>query len=774
MARKQKLIHFHGTQKSVLERPEVKSELNIGEIAVLHGSLSGAALAIRISGGTGEDGQLAYFSSSNAVDAKFDSAFTAIKTEITARGNADTKIQNQIGNGYSTNHTIASAMSLAETAISNLKSSASSYYDKALQGISATADDGFVTVDVSAKTGTPNAGVQGLTIGVSTGKVSDNASALAVASDVKSYVDGKVKGVDDKLGTAFTTTNTVQKVVGTGFTGSTLTKEIADLKALTGDTESALQAISASTTTVDALGNVQISVSEKKGAAGEYYQEIGVGVRTGSTSTGTQGLATASDVYASINSAKSTLIGAQGNASSKDTIWGAKKYAEEKIAAVKINVTTGNSYVTATTTPGHNITITTNASTDISGAKAGQVADAKAVKDYVDAVKTALDGVDTGLTNKIDTINNTIGGGFSTASTGTVTAKVNALGERIDALEAISADTKSALQKVEASPAAGDSKYITFTNSVSGTTGKVVADIIIGSVAKNGSGDGLADAAAVRTRLDNVENDLSGVSGKVVTLIGNDSGKSVREIANDELAAQLIPEHAKDSLDTLQEIAAWIQSHPDDASAMNARIKKLAEVTFGDFTTSAGTVTNTAGLSGVVATLKSGLAAETTNRTNADNEIKNIIGTGFSATTTGTVAAKVNALDGRLDALEAISGKTNSAAQGVSGKTNTTATLSVSTSRDANNVTITVDTQTGDVAEGADTLVTGGKVFTAVSAAEGRATTKANKKVETVALGAVTTATSTQSGAKISVGADGDGKTVTLDLSELVIDCGTF
>ena len=51
---------------------------------------------------------------------------------------------------------------------------------------------------------------------------------------------------------------------------------------------------------------------------------------------------------------------------------------------------------------------------------------------------------------------------------------------------------------------------------------------------------------------------------------------------------------------------------------------------------------------------------------------------------------------------------------------------------------------------------------------------KANEKVETVALGAVTTATSTQSGAKISVGADGDGKTVTLDLSELVIDCGRF
>ena len=775
MARKQKLINFHGTQKSGLEA--VKSELNIGEIAVIHGSVADAALAIKISGNTEADnGKLVYFSSSNAVDAKFSSAFTAIDKEVAARGDADTKIQNQIGNGYSTDHTIASAMSLAETAISNLEHSASTYYDKALQKISATAGS-FVTVKVGEKTGTPNQGVQGLTIGVTTGTVSADKSALADAKDVKSYVDGKVSAVDNKLGEAFTSENTVQKVVGTGFTGSTLTKEIADLKALTGDTESALQAISASTEHKDALGNVQISVSGKKGSAGKHYQEIGVTVRTGSTSTGTQGLATASDVYASINSAKSTLIGAQGDASSKDTIWGAKNYADEKIGAVKIGVT-GNSYVTATTT-GHNITITTNASTNIAKATAaGQIADAKAVKDYVESVKTALteayQGADTALDGKIDTINKTIGGGFSTASTGTVTAKVNALDERIDKLEAISAATKSALQKVEASPKDGDSKYITFTNSVSGTTGKVVADIIIGSVAKNGSGDGLADAAAVRTRLNNVENDLSGVSGKVVTLIGNDSGKSVRTIANEELAAQLIPDGAKESLNTLQEIAAWIQNHPDDAAAMNNKIQTIAGVAFGGFNATGGT--NTAGLSGAVVSLKSGLATETTNRTNADKEIKDIIGTGFTSATTGTVAAKVNALGGRITTLEGLTGKTNSAAQGVSGKTNTTATLSVSTSRDANNVTITVDTKTGKVEANAATLVTGGAVFTAVDNAQTTAVNKANEKVETVVFGNVTTATGnkTQSGAKIIVGADGDGKTVTLDLSELVIDCGTF
>ena len=68
---------------------------------------------------------------------------------------------------------------------------------------------------------------------------------------------------------------------------------------------------------------------------------------------------------------------------------------------------------------------------------------------------------------------------------------------------------------------------------------------------------------------------LSAVDTKVNTLIGTDTNKSVRTIANEELAAQLIPANADESLDTLQEIAAWIQAHPGDASAMNAAITAL-------------------------------------------------------------------------------------------------------------------------------------------------------------------------------------------------------
>lgn len=68
------------------------------------------------------------------------------------------------------------------------------------------------------------------------------------------------------------------------------------------------------------------------------------------------------------------------------------------------------------------------------------------------------------------------------------------------------------------------------------------------------------------------------VDGKLATLIGTDTDKSVREIANDELAKQLIPEGAQESLDTLAEIAAWIQEHPGDAAAMNKAIENLQKL----------------------------------------------------------------------------------------------------------------------------------------------------------------------------------------------------
>ena len=57
--------------------------------------------------------------------------------------------------------------------------------------------------------------------------------------------------------------------------------------------------------------------------------------------------------------------------------------------------------------------------------------------------------------------------------------------------------------------------------------------------------------------------------------LGDASISTIQEIAVGALSKALIPENAKESLNTLQEIAAWIQSHPDDVTAMNQSITEL-------------------------------------------------------------------------------------------------------------------------------------------------------------------------------------------------------
>ena len=78
--------------------------------------------------------------------------------------------------------------------------------------------------------------------------------------------------------------------------------------------------------------------------------------------------------------------------------------------------------------------------------------------------------------------------------------------------------------------------------------------------------------------IDTLQAGMEAAKGKIDTLIDTDTGKSVRTIANEELTKQLIPENADESLNTLQEIAAWIQAHPDNASAMNQAITALQKL----------------------------------------------------------------------------------------------------------------------------------------------------------------------------------------------------
>ena len=111
--------------------------------------------------------------------------------------------------------------------------------------------------------------------------------------------------------------------------------------------------------------------------------------------------------------------------------------------------------------------------------------------------------------------------------------------------------------------------------------------------------------AALKAVIDSkaAASDVTALTNVVNTLIGEDANKSVRTIANEELAKQLIPENAAESLNELQEIAAWIQAHPGDASAMNKAIT--------DLTALVGTLPEGATSTNVVAYISEAITAAT-------------------------------------------------------------------------------------------------------------------------------------------------------------------
>lgn len=158
------------------------------------------------------------------------------------------------------------------------------------------------------------------------------------------------------------------------------------------------------------------------------------------------------------------------------------------------------------------------------------------------------------------------------------------LTQKLTAIDASVADAKGKLDKLLGSDdATSISKQIDdkigalkaeLTNdkdatSLAGKIAKVTADL-----AAEVSRASAAEAANAGN-ITKLGERMTTAEGKITTLIGTDANKSVRAIANEELAAQLIPGNAKESLDTLGEIAAWIQNHPDDASAMNKKITDL-------------------------------------------------------------------------------------------------------------------------------------------------------------------------------------------------------
>lgn len=291
----------------------------------------------------------------------------------------------------------------------------------------------------------------------------------------------------------------------------------------------------------------------------------------------------------------------------------------------------------------------------------------KSAKDYADGLAVNYDAAGTAETKVQELANGQVK--TNTEAIATLNGGVNTEGS----VEKAVADAKAGLEtKISAADAKAAGAQAAANNAKNAAD---AVDAKVGAVPEGSTVmteiQKVKDAAyndtevrgLIKTNADNITN-LSGradaVDGKVSTLVGEDAGKSARTIANEELTKQLIPEGAKESLDTLQEIAAWIQNHPDDASAMNAAIAALK--------TKVGDIPEGATATTVVTYIKELVDAEKVRATGVEsgldtrvNAVEAKLGDGEGSVSKQIEAAIKVETDARIAADSALDGKITTA-----------------------------------------------------------------------------------------------------------------
>lgn len=194
-----------------------------------------------------------------------------------------------------------------------------------------------------------------------------------------------------------------------------------------------------------------------------------------------------------------------------------------------------------------------------------ELADAVAAINQAIALKADKSYVDDELAKKV---NNTAFAEFQTANT---TAIGTAKSEAIAAAKTETENQVKALKDAEVTTNANNiTKLQTLVGGSELASGAKTVLARLGTIESD-----YAKTTEVTAELNKKADldDFNTLDGKVSTLIGSDTGKSARTIANEELAAQLLHENgAVDNFKTLQELAAWLEQHPEDAAEMNTAI----------------------------------------------------------------------------------------------------------------------------------------------------------------------------------------------------------
>lgn len=297
----------------------------------------------------------------------------------------------------------------------------------------------------------------------------------------------------------------------------------------------------------------------------------------------------------------------------------------------------------------------------------------KSAKDYADSLAGNYDAVGTAETKVQELANGQVK--TNTAAIAKLNGDAKTDGSVAKAVADVQAGLETKISAADSKAAAAQASADNAKNAADAVDAKigVVPDgsTVIAEIQKvrDAAYDDTEVRGLINTNAGNITQ-LTGradaVEGKVTTLVGDDSGKSARTIASEELTKQLIPESAKESLDTLQEIAAWIQQHPDDASAMNAAIDAL-RVKVGDIPDGATATT-------IVTYIKELVDAEKTRATAAEGGLDTRVtaveakfGDGEGSVAQQIEAAVKTETDARVAADSALDGKIT-AAQGAADK----------------------------------------------------------------------------------------------------------
>ena len=369
----------------------------------------------------------------------------------------------------------------------------------------------------------------------------------------------------------------------------------------------------------------------------------------------------------------------------------------------------------------------------------------------IEALEETVGDANSGLVKKVAALENAVGNSDG-----------ESLGSRVSALEETVDDSTSGVKKNAENISALQTAVNTINNTTIPTLVKK-ADVNPGAVKGDGiyvdvtvtQVDGKITDVEVAEDFSDIIGEINGLKTNVNTLIGSDSNKSVRTIANEELAAQLLSGDAEADFKTLQELAAWLEDHPESVAEMNAAITELQGTVDG--------YSSTNKISTAIAGVKATADAAATK-----SEL-----TAATQTLQGSIDGKVaqsayNTKMGELD--EAISGLTTNLAATESKAASALSTANGAVQKaDANPGAVKGDgTYVGVTVTQENGKITGVEVaenfssFATTTALAGVKAT-ADAAVQDVAINGLTGVSKSES-----------NNVVTFDFSKISIDCGEY